>query len=541
MRGVILLAAALASWIAGPAGAASRYLVRTGAGGGQPVGTQVVPPPDGFGHVPPFTVTRRPDGTYRHTFDVTTRRPTPTVTIYVGPGGDNSANCLSWATRCRSLRQAMVRAGAQPVTQVVRILAQAAIYRATSVDGAGIPDDFGAWLGARNLVIEPCDKAGQPLPASDGRFSRAAQVVSSHEAALPAFAATADPRVFVASYTNQPLDRAMWDEKYPNRFGRPLGLLPVPTDGIANTANPVAEINAAADRFGKGAFFLDTTAKKLWVRLSDGRAPDGDVHISATGRQLYLAITPDLNFSLYMRQVDQWGGYFQLNGWPNRSTWAISLVDTYQGYVTNGASLFTTAGSVVWERSVISDYGIDAFGTGTEASENGYFTWYELDSIAEWGGYGQTVEDGSANASTQHRHSVGVSVNTVYRFNTNRTVHDIGDARSWRLGMTVGPSTRATQEASGLLTPPKDGAKAAAVAVAAGYYNETGPQTTKIWVDGLTVIGPMTYILGAYNNQQGGGSGGTIYYRNVTAPDGMPQVTASPYAGQAQTGTIKPY
>ncbi len=67
---------------------------------------------------------------------------------------------------------------------------------------------------------------------------------------------------------------------------------------------------------------------------------------------------------------------------------------------------------------------------GPRRARNGYFTWYELDSIAEWGGYGQTVEDGSANASTQHRHSVGVSVNTVYRFNTNRIVHDIGDARS---------------------------------------------------------------------------------------------------------------
>ncbi len=106
--------------------------------------------------------------------------------------------------------------------------------------------------------------------------------------------------------------------------------------------------------------------------------------------------------------------------------------------------------------------------------------------------------------------------------------------------MTVGPSTRATQEASGLLTPPRTGAKAAAVAVAAGYYNETGPQTTKIWVDGLTVIGPMTYVLGAYNNQQGGGSGGTIYYRNVTAPDGMPQVTASPMPDRPRPARSNP-
>lgn len=529
---LILLAAALSS----PAIAQTVPL-----GGGQLVGTTVPAPPSGFGHTPPFTVIRSPSGVYRHTFDVTTRRPTPTVTVYVGPGGDNTKDCLSWANRCRSLRQGMVRAGAQTTAQVVRVLAQAGVYRSTSVDASNIPDDFGAWLGARNLVIEPCDSSGTPLPASDGRFSRAAQVISSHEAVLPGFTVTSDPRVYVATYTTQPVDRQAWDEKYSNRFGRPLGLLTVPPDGVANVANPLAEINMAADTFGKGAMFLDTTNKKIWVRLSDGRAPDADLHISATGRQLYLAIGTDLNFSLYMRQVDQWGGYFQLNGWPNRSTWAISMVDTYQGYVTNGASLFTTAGSVVWERSVISDYAIDAFGTGTEGTENGYFIWYELDTIAEWGGFAQTTNDGSANSSTQHRHSIGVSVNTVYRYNTNRAVHDIGDARSWRLGLTVGPSTRAVQEASGLVKPLSTSAKLAAVAVAAGYYDETGPQTTKVWVDGLTVIGPMNYALGAYNNTQGGGPGGTIYYRNVTIPSGIPNTVASPYAGQTQTGTIQPY
>ena len=533
MRKFIL---ALAALISAPAMAQTVPI-----GGGQPVGTTALQAPDGFGHVPPFTVIRSPDGTYRHTFDVTTRRPTPTVTVYAGPGGDNTKDCLSWANRCRSLKQAMTRAGAQTTSQVVRVLAQAGIYRSTNVDANAIPDDFGAWLGARNLVIEPADSSGNPLPASDGRFSRANQVISSHEAALPTFTATTDPRVFVATYTTEPVDRQMWDEKYSNRFGRPLGLLTVPTDGVANAANPIAEINAAADTFGKGAFFLDTSAKKIWVRLSDNRAPDSDVHISATGRQLYLAIGPDLNFSLYMRNVDQWGGYFQLNGWPNRSSWNISMVDTYQGYVTNGASLFTTSGSVVWERSVISDYAIDAFGTGTEGTENAYFYWYELDTIAEWGGFTQTVNDGSANASTQHRHSVGVSVNNVYRFNTNRAIHDIGDARSWRLGLTVGPSTRAVQEASGLAKPLTTSAKLAAVAVAAGYYDETGPQTTKVWVDGLTIVGPMTYGLGAYNNVNGGGPGGTLYVRNVTAPAGLPNTTASPYASQTQTGTILPY
>ncbi|WP_294246972.1 hypothetical protein [uncultured Sphingomonas sp.] len=533
MRAFLLMLAAL---VAAPAAAQTVPLI-----GGQPVGTAGLPPPDGFGHVPPFTVIRSPDGTYRHTFDVTTRRPTPTVTIFVGPGGDNSKDCLSWANRCRSLKQAMVRAGAQSTAQVVRVLAQAGIYCATNVDGSGIPDDFGAWLGARNLVVEPCDASGAPLPVTDGRFTRAAQVISSHEAALPTFTATADPRVYVATYTTQPVDRQMWDERYSNRFGRPVGLLTVPVDGVANAANSIAEINRAADTFGKGAFFLDTSAKRIWVRLSDNQAPDADLHISATGRQLYLAIGPDLNFTLYMRGVDQWGGYFQLNGWPNRSSWAISMVDTYQGYVTNGASLFTTAGSVVWERAVVSDYAIDAFGTGTEGTENGYFTWYELDTIAEWGGFTQTVNDGSANSSTQHRHSIGVSVNTVYRYNTNWIVHDIGDARSWRLGMTVGPSTCATQEASGLVAALKDSAKLSAVAVVAGYYDETGPQTTKVWVDGLTVVGPINYVLGAYNNTQGGGPGGVIYYRNVTAPDGVPNTVASPYAGQKQTATSQPY
>lgn len=538
MRRIAIAGGALAAILTVPADAGSRYMIRSAVAAGQPVGTRIVAPPTGLGHVPPFVVTRRPDGSYRHTFDVTTRRPTPTVTIYAGPGGNNDADCLSWATRCRSLKQTLVRASAQPASAVIRVLAQAGIYRSTDVDGAGIPDDFGSWLGARNLVIEPTDASGNPLPPSNGQFTRAKQVVSSHEVAMPAFAATSDPRVFVSTYTTETPDNGVWDEKHANRFGRPLGLMAVPPDAIAATANPVAEINRMAETFGKGAFFLDKTAKKLWVRLSDGRAPDADLRVSAAGRQLYFSTTnAAATFAVYMRNVDQWGGYFQQYSGAT-DDWNFTFVDTYSGYITNGAFLFSASGSFVWERSVVSDYWIDAFGTAVNDANPKVALWYELDTIAEYGG-NRNAGDNSANASTEHRNSVGIAVNTVYRYNNGRFVHDIGNARSWRVGMTIGPSTRVPQAASGLVGTVPDSAVQGAVGVASGYYDETGPQDTKIWVDGLKIVGPMTYALGAYNNSNGGGAGGTLMYRNLKTADGVGNTTTSPYPGQTSQGVIR--
>lgn len=548
-----------------------RFLNREALGGGQvpgfvpaPVSYTALTAPPTISVPPAFTIERGSDGSYRHNFDATTRRFATNLTYYAGPGGSDSADGLTWATRFRSLTKllamARARAGSAGSTQ---LYAQAGVYRKS--DGTGFvlnPGTAQSVALGMKFNLEPCDASGNPIavnPAS-ARTSRAEQIVNYHDVVMPAFTATSDPRVFVSTYTTETPGKAIFDEKYTNRFGRPLGLMNVPPDQVADVTNPIAEINKMASVWSewakinptwgaetkKGAFFLDRTNKKLWVRLSDDRAPDSQMIVTATSNVWYMAVNPDTVCGHYIRGVDFMGGTIRENGWPARSTWTRTFSDVYCGSNEEGAFLSSSAGSVVWQRCYGSDIGVDFIGTGTESDETANIVGYELDCEADFIGHNGPGGNGgggdtSSNAYTEHSRSRVTRVNLSYRFFHNRGIHDIGDAEVWMCGTKAGPATSYLDAVSGFVTPLSADQKNFSVAVACGYQETTGPQTTKTWVDGLVTVGPMNYSMAAYNNQDDPATGGTLRYRNVTSGAANLFTIDHPSAGNPAKGKISPY
>lgn len=521
--------------------------------------------PTGLSVPPPFNIYRGTDGTYKHDFDATTRRFSTNLTYYAGAGGDDNNDGLTWATRFRSLTKllaaARARAGSAGATQ---LYAQTGVYRKS--DGTGFVLSPGvAQSIALNMKfnLEPCDASGNPIvvDTTTTKRSKANQIIVYHDVVMPAFVATSDPNVYVCSYTNELPGKGMFDEKYKNRFGRPLGLRNVPIDQVADVTNPIAEVNKMADvwknwaaldtRWGletkKGAFFLDRVNKKLWVRMSDDRAPDSQLIVTGTSNVWYLAVNQNSTTTgHYIRGVDFMGGTIRENGWPASSLWNRTFTDVYCGSNEEGAFLSSAAGTVAWQRCYGSDIGVDFIGTGTESGETATIVGYELDCEADFVGMNGPAGNGgggdtSSNAFTEHSLSRVVRVNLVYRFFHNRGIHDIGDAQVWMCGITAGPSTIFSDAVSGFVSPLTTDQKNTSVAVACGYHQNTDPQTTKCWLDGLFTVGPMQWSMGAYNNVTDSTTGGTLLYRNVMSGATNVFTIDHPATGNTAKGKIGTY
>lgn len=514
---------------------------------------------------PSFTIQRGSDGSYRHDFNATTRRFTTNLTYYAGAGGSDSNDGLTWATRYRSLTKllaaARARAGSAGATQ---LYAQTGVYRKSDATGFVLGNGVAQSI-ANNMRfnLEPCDGSGNPITVNPAtvKTSKNDQIIVYHDQVMPSFVATSDPRIFVSTYTTETPGKAVFDEKYTNRFGRPLGLMNVPGDQVADVTNPIAEINKMAESYiewgkinatwgtetKKGAFFLDRTNKKLWVRLSDDRAPDSQMVVTASSNVWYMAVGQNsLETGHYVRGVDFMGGTVRENGWPASSLWTRTFIDNYFGSAQEGAYLSSSAGSVVWQRCYGSDIGVDFIGSGTESGETANIVGYELDCSVDFvgrngpngnGGGGDT----SSNAYTEHSRSRVTRVNLEYRFFHNRGIHDIGDAQVWMCGTKAGPSTSYSDAVSGFVNVLSNDQKNMSVAVACGYHQTTDPQTTLTYVDGLTTVGPMNYSMAAYNNKTDSTTGGALFYRNVTNGAINLYTIDHPATGNGAKGKISTY
>lgn len=261
--------------------------------GGGTVPVLLVPPSAVLGD-PGFSVFRDGAGRYSHNFDPASLKPVPTHTIYCGKGGDNTANGLTWATRVRSLKQAMVRANAiGNSASIVRVFVEAGEYRYSQQDGTAIPDSFaGEVVNRAGLIIEPCNGSGNP---STGYF------VSIHDQAMPAFSLVSGS-VYVSSYTTESPTSAVLDRAFNDARANPVAVPNVPGT-FANEAAILAGIASYHTAWGLGGVVLDTAGKKLYVRLQNGRAPDSNVLVGrglnasndATSRNFYqsgLYFTP---------------------------------------------------------------------------------------------------------------------------------------------------------------------------------------------------------------------------------------------------------
>lgn len=477
----------------------------------------------------PFTVSRSSaGGDDTHTFDPMTTRPTATNTYYVGAGGDNAADGLTWATRRRSLGRALALVNATGNAVVSRIIAQAGQYLATNVDANGYGDSFGGVAFQRGVIIEPCDSTGTVLPISDGRTSSANQIISINNAVLPTFVATSDATVWVSTYTGtQPVDRGAWDTKFTNEFNRPLGLRPMVAAMIADVTNPVAELQTMNTKFGVGSFFLDTVNKKMWVRTKDGRAPDAQVFFSKFGRHLWPLARYGADNNFWARNLDLWGRGIETYG--NFSTAAgqtqtVTVFDTYIGSnCDNNAVSIQHSGKAYMLRNVVCESFLDGFaysmdnGNGVSSASGGTMddaagsglSFFELDCQAVRVG-NKGPQDGSTNGSTSHRGCLGVRVNSSFKDVENRQICDIESAKTVNFNLKFNGSTRASNAAGGLsssIVLSSDTLKSAAF-IAASYPSD-GASTAKVWVDKATFAGTAIYGLESYRGAQ-------LRVRNVT-------------------------
>ena len=271
--------------------------------------------PAGLPFTPDVTVFRDQAGVYSHNFDPQARKPLPTHTVYVGKGGNNAADGLSWSNRVRSIKQGLVRAaglGSPGASTRVQLLIEAGEYRFSEQDSGGIPDSWAGQSCQRNLIIEPCDSLGKP--------DAVGRIRSVHDQIMPPFLPVAgSSAVYVSAYASERVSSCVWDGAFADAWGNPLCAHNAPPPGAAypNEAGIVAGLEAMHAAHGEGACWLDSGGKKLYLRLADGRAPDQKVTVGR-GSNDSVANFADWNIyyggihgtlaTFWATRLDAWGG-----------------------------------------------------------------------------------------------------------------------------------------------------------------------------------------------------------------------------------------
>jgi hypothetical protein len=470
--------------------------------GGLPVvrGSATISPPAGFTLVPSFTVTRL-GSTISHSFDVDAVKPAYTNTIYCGPGGTDTNTGLSYVLRVRSLKQAIAKAIALADT-IIRVYADPGKYYFSDVVTAIQASfaDFGTITGGKTIVIEP--------NYVDSGFVTG-NVISVHDVTMPAFVATTDANIYVSTYTTESVAAVAIDLATLNSEGNPTLLRRV-NAVPADAANPWPEINAKWQTGVCGALWLDTTNKKLYVRLPNNRAPDASLKVmSAAGTGNFRITAATTTVVAWMKNVECWGGNAMrlISGATGNIT--IYSKDCAVRYATGNAFSFQSGpGTIYHIRMQSTDNGQDGFNyNGIAGAAATCPTFYELSCTAKRNGF-NSDGDNSNNGSSCHANSRGVRINGVYQA-TNRVIHDIQDTQSWNIGLTSGPS---------LITSIGEGA----ANYAAGLTGFPGACT--VWLDSCSSVAGSNYDAEVY-------ASGTIKYANTNIP-----VTVND-----GTGTITPY
>ncbi|WP_127752303.1 hypothetical protein [Devosia sp. 1566] len=318
-----------------------------------------VPPPAGLSFTPDIAVFRDQFGAYTHDFDAQARKPAPTHTVYVGKGGDNTADGLSWSSRVRSIKQGLVRAaglGSPGASTRVRLLVQAGEYRFSEQDVSGIPDSWAGQSCQRNLIIEPCDGFGSP--------SMMGRIRSVHDQVMPPFLPVAgSSTVYASVFTSERVTSCVWDRTYADEWGNPLCAhnAPPPSAAYANEAAVVAGLEAMHAAEGEGACWLDATGKKLYVRLRDGRAPDANM-IVGRGTNDSVANPADWNIyyggihgtlaTLWATRLDALGGggFYLYPDWSGNRRASVVLDQCDALYSANMGFLAYDATNVILHR-----------------------------------------------------------------------------------------------------------------------------------------------------------------------------------------------
>lgn len=497
-----------------------------------PTPAGVVPKPADFLFSTALPVITRAAGGWAttHDFDPASVKQAITHTLYVGAGGDDTKDGTTWANRVRSVQRALdLRASTTyPLAStVVQIRIQTGIYRNTDIVNT-IPASANGRTTQRDTIIEPCDSSGNVIATSllsiviagiaYSYASVGSQVVLTHEETLTGWTASGVTGVYYAPYTTEDPTLGAWDEGNLNLFGRPKSLRPLhasmATDSTSPYFNdPAGAVRAIAQETGSGALYKDTAAKRYYVHLPDGRAPDANLHISkgssngGGARNFYFSPNNAARTTkLWMRNVDFWGGNSSIITLGTPSTGALADVTLVDCISVSTSQRINHCGIMRNVRCGSLCSSGDSFTYFQAAFTEGvYLDVLELDCFSREAGSFATF-DLSSNGSSIHRLCRIVRVNCVYDDVQNRAVHDIQDASAWNLGLNIG-RIRSAGAAGG--------------AVASGYLVTAGsPQTTKMWLDGIRFNEAPTFALEAYGNATDGGEGGKLFYKGV--PVGLP-------------------
>jgi hypothetical protein len=448
--------------------------------------------PTGFTLTPPFTITRASDMSITHNFDIDAVKPTFTNTIYCGPGGTDTNTGLTYALRVRSLKQAIAKAIALSDT-IIRIYAVPTTYYFNDVVSTIQASfaDFGTITAGKTIVIEP-------NYVDNGSFT-SGNIVSVHNVTMPSFVATADPNIYVSTYTTESVAAVAIDLATLNGEGNPTLLRRVNVTP-ASSAAPWPEINAKWQSGVCGALWLDSTNKKLYVRLPNNRAPDSNLKVmSAAGTGNFRITAASSSVTVWMKNVECWGGNAirLISGATGNIT--MYTKDCAMRYSTGNAFTFQSGpGTIYHVRMQSYDHGQDGFNyNGIAGSSASCPVFYELSCTAKRCGLNSDV-DNSNNGSSCHVNCRGVRINGIYEA-TNRVIHDIQDSQSWNLKITAGPSLITTTGA-------------AAANFAAGLTGFTG--TCTVWLDNCTSAAGSNYGAEVY-------AGGTIKYANMVLPSAL--------------------
>jgi hypothetical protein len=414
----------------------------------------------------PFTISRSSGGAISTTYSADATRPTPTTTFYVNTTGAIDNDGLTPATAVPSIAAAVAMAQATGGTCAIKVVGGKyrranGLFTRSASPGAGTyrAGINNVTLLDSNLIIESAD--GQ----------RWWSIIEDVYAA-PSFAATADPNIWVATYTTEAPGILMLDWNNLDADGIPRMLTPL-IAAPANAAAPWPEINALwtlysgikdkasdASTYTTGACWLNTTNKKIYVRTFDNRHPTGlnsDIDNLANQSGLRGAETAlTANRTMWMRGGAFMGGF---NGAfvatstnTSRLTYYADDMVFYGGY---GFGAFTTiisgAGAATGgTKSVLNNCkayyalldGFNYHGNVTVATATSPFG-IEIGCKSRWCGWTTGLAN---NGTTCHEACRVISINSEYLNAQDRTINDIQSAMRWMLGCAG--STRRTADAS---------------------------------------------------------------------------------------------
>lgn len=353
--------------------------------------------PDGLGWVPPFSVYRAADGSYRHNFDVTPYIVSGKA-YYLSPAGDDANSGLTAASPRRSLWRIL-----QDVTDYDVIYLAAGEYSAAT-----------GW-GSRTMA------RSASIIATGGR------AVLSRRATTVSWAAHTVPGVWLGTPTPAAAVGVVLDARHPGPTGLP---------GRLTRAATLAACEATP-----GTYF--PSGNLVYVRLPDERAPDADVNVQLGGLNASVSNT----VSGYFENLDFVGGNDCLVSSATATGPARNLVFnscTFR-FASAGDGLDLDASGNVFLLGCIAEMNeLDGFNYNAPSGGGVGVRAAELGCIARWNGF---TTSGFNNGSSFHSDTVGVSINCLVERNQNRNIHDVFGARRWALGCTSRDSRAADASA----------------------------------------------------------------------------------------------